>query len=113
VIIDTLPDEEWFTQIRNWRDPEFGAADSWYWYLDGVGTVPLQEPLPKRVEESKRELNAYPMTNATTPHAQPPDQPHDVGSGSPVDEPDGDDGAGGDVRALTDHLRERGLTVGE
>src|SRR3712207_6913643 len=31
----SLPDEEWFVQVRNWRNPEFGAVDAWYWYLDG------------------------------------------------------------------------------
>ena len=34
-IMDTLPGEEWFAQIRNWRQSEFGAADAWYSYLDG------------------------------------------------------------------------------
>jgi hypothetical protein len=29
-MIDTLPDEEWFTQLRNWRDSEFGKASSWH-----------------------------------------------------------------------------------
>jgi hypothetical protein len=27
-MLDTLPDEEWFTQIRNWRSSEFGSCDS-------------------------------------------------------------------------------------
>jgi hypothetical protein len=34
-MLDTLPDEEWFTQIRNWRSSEFGRCDSWALYLDG------------------------------------------------------------------------------
>ncbi len=54
MIIDTLPDEEWFTQIRNWRNPEFGVADSRNWYSDGVGMSPLRAPLPERVKRSRR-----------------------------------------------------------
>ena len=71
MIIDTLPDEEWFTQIRNWRNPEFGAADSWYWYLDGVGMSPLRAPLPERVERSKRQFDAYSMAVSKAPDEQP------------------------------------------
>jgi hypothetical protein len=61
-IIDTLPDEEWFVQIRNWRCPEFGAVDSWYSYLDGHDwTLMRPHALPKRVEHAKRPLLAIPM----------------------------------------------------
>ena len=35
VVIDTLPDEEWFVQVHNWRKSEFGTAGAWYRYLDG------------------------------------------------------------------------------
>jgi hypothetical protein len=32
-MLDTLPYEEWFTQIRNWRSS--GSCDSWCWFIDG------------------------------------------------------------------------------
>jgi hypothetical protein len=66
-IIDTLPDEEWFVQIRNWRASEFGAADSWYHYLDGHDWD-TQSPtvLAKRVEEAMREFESIPMASAPT-----------------------------------------------
>ena len=69
-IIDTLPDEEWFTQIRHWHNPEFGAADSWYWYLDGVGMSPLRASLPERVERSKRPFGEYSMAGSKAPDEQ-------------------------------------------
>ena len=116
MIIDTLPDEEWFTQIRNWRNPEFGAADSWYWYLDGVGMSPLRAPLPERVKRSKRQFDAYSMAEGNAPdeqpsaeqrpdpsaHGQPHDERHDDGDHEREPEPtqhsedhaDGADGAG-------------------
>ncbi len=99
MIIDTLPDEEWFTQIRNWRNPEFGAADSWYWYLDGVGMSPLRAPLPERVKRSKRQFDAYPMAVSKAPDEQPPTRE--------------DGGPGGEVRALAHHGRDRAATVGD
>ncbi len=49
-MLDTLPDEEWFTQIRNWRWSEFGACESWCWYIDGHWPYPmLPSTLPDRV----------------------------------------------------------------
>ena len=49
-MLDTLPDEEWFTQIRNWRWSEFGACESWCWYIDGNWPYPkLPSKLPNRV----------------------------------------------------------------
>jgi hypothetical protein len=100
MIIDTLPDEEWFTQIRNWRNPEFGAADSWYWYLDGVGMSPLRAPLPERVKRSKRQFDAYSMAVSDAPDEQPsaeqrPDEGHDDGDhGADRAQQHGDDAAG-------------------
>jgi hypothetical protein len=58
-IIDTLSDEEWFVQVRNWRDPEFGAPDSWYWYLDGSGWAPRRAPVPDRVQRAARSFRAF------------------------------------------------------
>ena len=134
MIIDTLPDEEWFTQIRNWRNPEFGAADSWYWYLDGVGMSPLRAPLPERVKRSKRQFDAYSMAVSNAPDEQPsaeqrPDpaayaQPYDDGDHEretgttqhSEDHADGaelDGGPGEEVRALAHHGRDRRATVGE
>ena len=50
VIIDTLADEEWFVQVRNWHHPEFAATDAWYRYLDGrdwdLQTMPHDAPDP-------------------------------------------------------------------
>jgi len=37
VMVDALADEEWFTQIWNWRSSEFGRVDAWHRYLDGTG----------------------------------------------------------------------------
>ena len=134
MIIDTLPDEEWFTQIRNWRNPEFGAADSWYWYLDGVGMSPLRAPLPERVKRSRRQFDAYSMAVSNAPDEQPsaeqrPDpaayaQPYDDGDHEretgitqhSEDHADGaelDGGPGEEVRALAHHGRDRRATVGE
>ena len=40
-MLDTLPDEEWFTQIRNWRRSAFGRCESWHWYVDGSSPFPI------------------------------------------------------------------------
>jgi hypothetical protein len=45
-MIDTLPDEEWFTHIRNWRRSEFGRNDSWRWFVDGTGDHPRSVERP-------------------------------------------------------------------
>jgi hypothetical protein len=52
-MLDTLPDEEWFTQIRNWRCSEFGACESWCWYIDGHWPYPK---LPATVPEQVRHI---------------------------------------------------------
>jgi hypothetical protein len=65
-IIDTLPDEEWFVQVRNWRSPEFGAVDAWYSYLDGHDWTLQRSPLPPRVERAKSQFRSIPMDEATT-----------------------------------------------
>ena len=64
-VIDTLPDEEWFVQISNWRATEFGAVDSWYHYLDGHDWEP-QHPTdyPPQVEEALAKLPAIPMASS-------------------------------------------------
>jgi hypothetical protein len=64
-IIDTLPDEEWFVQISNWRATEFGAVDSWYHYLDGHDWEPQHPPdYPPRVEQALQKLPAIPMASS-------------------------------------------------
>jgi hypothetical protein len=67
-IIDTLPDEEWFVQVRNWRCTEFGAADAWYRYLDGHDWTTRYSPPPKHVTNALRPFNSVPMAN-------PPEDP--------------------------------------
>ncbi len=60
-IIDTLPDEEWFVQVHNWRTSEFGAVDAWYRYLDGRDWTPRRMRAPKRVKQAMRPLESVPM----------------------------------------------------
>jgi hypothetical protein len=50
LMVDTLADEEWFTQIRNWRSSPFGRDDAWYRYLDGTGwdVQVARRPAPPR-----------------------------------------------------------------
>jgi hypothetical protein len=48
-IIDTVSDEEWFVQIRNWRASEFGAANAWYLYLDGHDWTLTPAALPRHI----------------------------------------------------------------
>ena len=61
-IIDTLPGEEWFAQIRNWRQSEFAAADAWYSYLDGRDwDLTHVHPLPPLVDEAKRPFVSVPV----------------------------------------------------
>jgi hypothetical protein len=62
-IIDTLPDEEWFVHVRNWRCTEFGAADAWYRYLDGHDWTTRYSPPPKRVTNALRPFDSVPMAN--------------------------------------------------
>ena len=58
-------------QVRNWRNPEFGAADSWYWYLDGYDwTLTRVTQLPERVEHAMRPFVSVPM--AAPPGPTPP-----------------------------------------
>jgi hypothetical protein len=60
-IIDTLPDEEWFMQVRNWRRAEFGAMDAWYTYLDGCAWNTVRLAAPKRVEVALRPFFEVPV----------------------------------------------------
>ena len=76
VIIDTLPDEEWFVQVHNWRNSEFGTADAWYRYLDGLDWTHQQFNHPTRVDCPSDELlpiqvvgDPCPSSAASTPTA--------------------------------------------
>jgi hypothetical protein len=64
-IIDTLHDEEWFVQVQNWRSTEFGAADAWYWYLDGHNWDVQHATPPERLQPEKRPLRCMPMVDVT------------------------------------------------
>jgi hypothetical protein len=64
-IVDTLPDEEWFVQVRNWRCTEFGAVDAWYRYLDGHDWTTRYSPPPKRVTNALSPFDSVPMANAS------------------------------------------------
>jgi hypothetical protein len=66
-VIDTLPDEEWFAQVLNWRHSEFGAVDSWYWYLDGHDWTRVRTKLPARVEGALRPFPSVPMAGGGAP----------------------------------------------
>jgi hypothetical protein len=70
-IIDTLPDEEWFVQVRNWRCTEFGAADAWYRYLDGHDWTTQYSPPPKRLTNALRPFDSVPMANASNDNLGP------------------------------------------
>ena len=64
-IIDTLPDEEWFVQVRNWRNPEFGAVDAWYSYLDGHDwNLTRSTQVPDRVTQAKLPLSSVALVAA-------------------------------------------------
>ena len=63
-IIDSLPDEEWFVQVRNWRNPEFGAVDAWYRYLDGHDWTTVEAHVPERVTHAKSAFRSVPMSSA-------------------------------------------------
>jgi hypothetical protein len=62
-IIDTLQDEEWFVQVRNWRDSEFGAVNAWYWYLDGCKLV-YSDAVPERVTTALCQFETVRMVGA-------------------------------------------------
>jgi hypothetical protein len=66
-MIDTLGDEEWFTQVRNWHNSEFGKPDSWYWYLSGEGWTPRRAWVPGLVEQAKAPFRACPMAQPAAP----------------------------------------------
>jgi hypothetical protein len=67
-IIDTLQDEEWFVQICNWRASEFGAANSWYRYLDGIDwEIQCEKDLPALVEKALRPVPSIPMAVPAPP----------------------------------------------
>jgi hypothetical protein len=63
-IIDTLQDEEWFVQVRNWREPEFGAVDAWYRYLDGCNWNLVQAEVPERVTRALCQFESIRMVDA-------------------------------------------------
>ena len=69
-IIDTLQDEEWFVQVRNWREPEFGAVDAWYWYLDGCDWNLVHADVPERVTRALCQFESIRMVR--TPELPPP-----------------------------------------
>ncbi|MDY7101024.1 MAG: hypothetical protein S0880_07535, partial [Actinomycetota bacterium] len=50
LLVDTLSDEEWFTQIRNWRDSEFGTAMATRAHLDGSTGVRVERDRPRAGE---------------------------------------------------------------
>jgi hypothetical protein len=61
-MLDTLADEEWFTQIRYWRTSEFGSCDSSSWIIDGRSPHPRHSgQVPERVCRLTRELPAFSM----------------------------------------------------
>jgi hypothetical protein len=61
-MLDTLADEEWFTQIRNWRTSEFGSCESWCWHIDGRSPYPRRSgDVPERVCRLVRELPTFSM----------------------------------------------------
>jgi hypothetical protein len=65
-MLDTLADEEWFTQIRNWRTSEFGSCESWCWFIDGRSPFAQRSgELPERVCRLVRELPALSMSPAS------------------------------------------------
>jgi hypothetical protein len=67
-IIDTLHDEEWFMQVRNWRNSEFGAFDAWYWYLDGNDWMLTHtKELPRRVKQAMCQFESVPMIDHAPP----------------------------------------------
>ena len=86
-ILDTVQDEEWFVQVRNWRQPEFGAVDSWYSYLDGRDwTLTRVDPIPERVTNALRPFDSIRMTDGaepiTAPAPAPAPTPAVVGNGA-------------------------------
>ena len=69
-IIDTLQDEEWFVQVRNWRGSEFGAVNAWYWYLDGCQLV-YSDAVPERVASALCPFETVRMVDAPNLTATP------------------------------------------
>ena len=46
-------------QVRNWRNPEFGAVDAWYSYLDGHDwNLTRSTQVPDRVTQAKLLLSS-------------------------------------------------------
>ena len=64
-IIDTLPDEEWFMQVRNWRRSEFGTIDAWYVYLDGNDWTSQKEAVPPHIIDALTPFEAIPMARVS------------------------------------------------
>jgi hypothetical protein len=91
-IIDTLPDEEWFVQVHNWRSSEFGAADAWYSYLDGHDWQ-VQCAEHDRRQPEDPDVPRVPLTESSTAPGsdgdrEPSDQP--VSAGAPTGGADGE-----------------------
>ena len=72
-VIDTLTNDQWYEQIRNWRRPEFDSVDAWYRYLDGHdwGLMVAAE-LPQRVRDATRPFETVPLAPPPNPAAPPP-----------------------------------------
>jgi hypothetical protein len=91
-IIDTLPDEEWFVQVHNWRASEFGAADAWYSYLDGhdwqVQCAEHDRRQPKDPDVPRVPLAECSTAPGSDGHGEPSDQP--VSAGAPTGGADGE-----------------------
>jgi hypothetical protein len=73
-MLDTLPDEEWFTQIHNWRSSEFGSCDSWCWFIDG------RDPHPQRAARLPARVCRFTMQQAPPVFPMPPHPAEVVGS---------------------------------
>jgi hypothetical protein len=72
-VIDTLANDEWFAQIRNWRRPEFDAADAWYRYLDGHDwELTFAAELPRRVRDARKPFATVPLIAMPGPPSAPP-----------------------------------------
>ena len=83
-IIDTLPDEEWFVQVLNWRHSEFGAVDSWYWYLDGHDWTRIRVKLPARCRSGHAPVPERPHGRRGAGHAGPRGDTAHVGRPPPA-----------------------------
>jgi hypothetical protein len=67
MLIDTLSDEEWFTQIRNWRDSEFGTAVATRVHLDGATGRRVERDRPNAVEHPAWAARVHRLEDPLTP----------------------------------------------